>query len=244
MTTAASTTRPLEVSISMPSVSLASKLNWLRAAVLGANDGIVSIAGMVVGVAGAGLSNHAVLVAGIAAVAAGALSMAAGEYVSVSTQRDTEQATLDRIRKKIATNPTHAQQDLTSHISELGVDDELAGKLAAQLSERDAVAAHARFAEALDSDELTNPWHAAFASMAAFIVGAIIPMIAIVAAPRTIAVPVTVVAVAIALAMTGSTSAALGDAPKIPATVRNVVGGMLAMGVTYLIGYLTGTVGI
>jgi VIT1/CCC1 family predicted Fe2+/Mn2+ transporter len=218
--------------------TVAHRLNWLRAGVLGANDGIVSTAGIVVGVSGAALTGSALLASGLAGVIAGALSMAAGEYVSVSTQRDTERSELAKERAELAADPEAELNELTLLIEEQGVDEPLAREMAAQLTQRDALAAHARFELGIDPNSLTNPWQAAGASMFSFILGALIPFGAIIAAPATIAVPVTVVAVTIALAITGSVSAHLGGAPKRPAVLRNICGGLLAMGVTYSIGAL------
>ncbi len=217
---------------------IASKLNWLRAAVLGANDGIVSTAGIVVGVSGAALTGTALLASGLAGVIAGALSMAAGEYVSVSTQRDTERAVVENERARLAADPDGELCELAKIIESRGVTPSLAHEVAFQLTQRDAVRAQATWRFGVDPDAYTNPWHAAFASMFAFLAGAIIPLVAILSTPTAIAVPLTVIAVTAALAVTGSVSARLGGAPRIPATLRNIAGGLLAMGVTYAIGVL------
>lgn len=216
--------------------TLASRLNWLRAGVLGANDGIVSTAGIVVGVSGAAVGSRALLAAGIAGLIAGALSMAAGEYISVSTQRDTERAQLDRERQALADNPDGELATLADTFGEQGVDERLAREVATQLSERDALGAHAHFRFGIDAKALTNPWHAAFASMISFAFGAIIPLFAIVLSPPAYALWITAIAVCVALAITGSVSAYLGGAPVPRATIRNLIGGNLAMGVTYWIG--------
>lgn len=220
---------------------IASRLNWLRAGVLGANDGIVSTAGIVVGVSGATVSREALLAAGVAGVVAGAMSMAVGEYVSVSSQRDSEKAELEIERMQLARNPEYGLVQLTDLVQAQGIDRDLAHKVAVQLTERDALTAHARLELGINPDELTNAWHAAFASMVAFVLGSIIPLAAILLSPTSIAVPVTALAVVISLALTGSVSAHLGNAPKLPAVVRVVVGGILAMAVTYGIGALVGT---
>lgn len=220
--------------------ALNSKLNWLRAGVLGANDGIVSTAGLVVGVSGAAVSNFALLASGIAGLVAGALSMAAGEYVSVSTQRDAERAAVARQKAEIKKDPAAAEARLAGFIQAQGVSAHLAAETAKELSAKDAVAAHAHYELGIDPDELTNPWHAALASMASFALGAIIPLLAIVLSPAQWAVPLTVAAVSIALALTGSVSAYLGNAPVLRATIRNIVWGNIAMLVTYLIGSLVG----
>ena len=216
------------------------RLNALRAAVLGANDGIVSVAGIVMGVAGATAQMDTIFVAGIAGLVAGALSMAAGEYVSVSTQRDTERALLEKERRELAEEPEEELAELAGIYREKGLSEELALEVAVQLTDRDALAAHAEAELGIDPDDLTNPWQAAFASMAAFTVGALLPLLTITLVPQDARVGVTVVAVTLALALTGWLSASSGDAPRPPAIVRNVVGGLLAMGVTYLIGSLVG----
>ena len=219
---------------------IAARLNWLRAGVMGANDGIVSTAGLVVGVAGAAVSDGALLAAGVSAMVAGALSMGVGEYVSVSSQRDSERAELDLEQHQLLTYPEEEIAQLTRLIGAQGLEPELAHTVAAQLTERDALAAHARYGLGLDPDQLTNPWHAAWASMAAFVVGALVPLLAIVFSPRDLAVPLTAVAVVIALAATGSLSARLGHAPRLPAMARTIGGGVLAMTVTYGIGLILG----
>ncbi|MDP9801735.1 VIT1/CCC1 family predicted Fe2+/Mn2+ transporter [Arcanobacterium wilhelmae] len=220
--------------------SIGGKLNWLRAGVLGANDGIVSIAGLVTGVAGASLTGHALLAAGIAGVGAGALSMAAGEYVSVSTQRDSERAAIARQRVFIDSDPQGAERKLAGMIAGRGISKPVAAKIARELSVRDPYEAHAHYEYGLDADELTNPWHAALASMLAFVLGSIIPMAAILLSPVSVAVIVTVIAVSIALAITGGVSASLGNAPIVPAVIRNILWGNAAMWVTYGVGYLLG----
>jgi vacuolar iron transporter family protein len=218
---------------------IASRLNWLRAGVMGANDGIVSTAGMVVGVAGAAVSDDALLAAGVAAVVAGALSMAVGEYVSVSSQRDSQQAELEHEKARLA-GKQHGVEQLTALIARRGVERALAHQVAVQLSAKDALGAHARLELGIDPDELTNPWHAGLASMIAFIVGGVIPLAAILLSPRSIAVSVTAVAVVVALALTGSISAHLGHAPKLRASARTIGGGLLAMAISYGIGALVG----
>ncbi len=219
---------------------IASRLNWLRAGVMGANDGIVSTAGMVVGVAGAAVSDNALLASGVAAVVAGALSMAVGEYVSVSSQRDSQRAELEHESRQLAADPEYGLEQLTRLIGARGVDQKLAHQVAVQLTERDALAAHARLELGIDPDELSNPWQAGLASMAAFVIGGLIPLATILLSPRTIAVPVTAAATVAALAITGSISAHLGRAPKLRAAVRTTGGGILAMAITYAIGSLVG----
>ena len=220
---------------------LANRLNWLRAGVLGANDGIVSTAGIVVGVAGATSDRTAILVAGVAGLAAGALSMGAGEYVSVSTQRDSEQALLEKERRELVEEPEEELAELAGIYVQKGLSEDLATEVAKQLTEHDALRAHAEAELGIDPDDLTNPWHAAWASMLAFTVGALLPLLMIVLVVAGIQVPVTVVTVVAALALTGWTSAKFGYGSARAAVLRNVGGGLFAMLVTYLIGALIGT---
>jgi VIT1/CCC1 family predicted Fe2+/Mn2+ transporter len=218
----------------------AARLNWLRAGVLGANDGIVSTAGLVIGVAAATTDRGAIVTAGLAGLAAGAMSMAAGEYVSVSTQRDTEQALIAKEIRELREMPDEELAELASLYEDRGLTPDLARQVAVQLTEHDALAAHAEVELGIDPTALTNPWHAAWASMIAFTVGAVLPLVAILLPPVTARVPVTAVSVVVALALTGWISARLGGARLRPAIVRNVGGGALAMVVTYGIGYLVG----
>jgi VIT1/CCC1 family predicted Fe2+/Mn2+ transporter len=220
--------------------SMGARLNWLRAAVLGANDGIVSTAGVVVGVAGATSDRAAIVIAGVAAAVAGALSMAAGEYVSVSTQRDSERSMLHLERTELHEDPEGELEELTQLYQDKGISRRLAEQVAAELTEHDALAAHAEAELGIDPEDLTNPWHAALASMVAFTVGALLPLLVITFSPASIRTVVTVLAVAAALALTGWSSARLGRSPVGRAIARNVVGGLVAMGVTYAIGALVG----
>jgi VIT1/CCC1 family predicted Fe2+/Mn2+ transporter len=220
------------------------KLNWLRAAVLGANDGIVSTAAVVVGVAGASNSKSFVLTAGVAALVAGALSMAVGEYVSVSTQRDTEKALLAKERLELDTVPEQELEELIVIYQKKGLSRKTAEVVAHELTDRDAFAAHVDAELNIDPNDLTNPVHAAYASGAAFISGAIIPILAVLLSPASIHVPVTFVAVFFALIATGMLSAYAGGAKKLRATIRVVSGGVLAMAVTFGIGKLFGIVGL
>jgi VIT1/CCC1 family predicted Fe2+/Mn2+ transporter len=218
----------------------AARLNWLRAGVLGANDGIVSTAGLVIGVAAATTDRGAILTAGLAGLAAGAMSMGAGEYVSVSTQRDTEQALLAKERRELREMPEEELAELAALYEQRGLSSALAQQVAVELTEHDALAAHAEVELGIDPEALTNPWHAAWASMGAFTVGALLPLLAILLPPASGRIPLTAVSVVIALALTGWVSARLGGAPLRPAIVRNVGGGALAMAVTYGIGSLVG----
>ncbi|AQA25465.1 VIT family protein [Rhodococcus sp. MTM3W5.2] len=223
---------------------LSAKLNWLRAGVLGANDGIVSTAGLVVGVAAASTARGPILTAGIAGLAAGAVSMALGEYVSVSTQRDTERSLLAKERRELAELPDAELDELASLYEAKGLTPATARTVAEELTAHDAFAAHADAELGIDPDELTNPWQAAASSAISFTLGALLPLIAILVPPATSRVPITFVAVLVALALTGSVSARLGGSPRGKAVLRVVLGGALAMLVTYGIGQIVDTVHI
>ena len=221
-----------------------SKLNWLRAGVLGANDGIVSIAGLVLGVAGATSSQSVIFTAGLAGVIAGAISMAAGEYVSVSSARDTEKALLEKERFELKNFPEEELEELACIYEGKGLSRATALQVAKELSAKDPIAAHFDVELGIDPNNLTNPWHAAFASAGAFFLGALIPMLSIIIPPASFRVPFTFACVVIALAATGALSAQIGGASKMRAIIRVAIGGMLAMIVTYCIGRLFGVVGI
>lgn len=216
------------------------RLNALRAAVLGANDGIVSTAGIVMGVAGATSDRTALLIAGVAGLVAGAMSMGTGEYVSVSTQRDSEKSILRLEAEELEAMPETEERELALMYEEKGLDAVLAQQVAAQLTAHDALAAHADIEFGIDPDELTNPWHAAWASMLSFTLGALLPLLCVVLVPASARIVVTVLAVVLALVLTGFLSARLSLSPRLRAVARNVAGGLLAMGVTYLIGSLVG----
>jgi VIT1/CCC1 family predicted Fe2+/Mn2+ transporter len=216
------------------------RLNWLRAAVLGANDGIVSTAGVVMGVAGATSDSTAIVIAGIAALTAGALSMGTGEFVSVSTQRDSEKALLALEARELERMPETEQRELAKMYVDKGLSPETAEQVAAELTERDALRAHADIEFGIDPDNLTNPWHAAWASMLAFTIGALLPLLIVAFVPAGARILVTVLSVVAALALTGFVSARIGYSPRLPAVVRNIAGGLLAMGVTYAIGSFAG----
>ncbi|MER7959298.1 VIT family protein [Streptomyces sp. NPDC096030] len=223
---------------------LGTRLNWLRAAVLGANDGVVSTAGLVVGVAGATDSRAALLTAGLAGLLAGSMSMAAGEYVSVSTQRDAEKAALAEERRELREDPEAELAELTGLLSARGLSRDVAREAAEQLTARDALRAHARVELGIDPDALTNPWHAAGASFLAFTAGALLPLLAIVLPPASVRLWITVLSVLAALALTGWWSARLGAAPPRRAVLRTTAGGALAMAVTYAAGSLLGAAGV
>jgi VIT1/CCC1 family predicted Fe2+/Mn2+ transporter len=217
-----------------------SRLNWLRAGVLGANDGVVSVAGLVVGVAGATGDRTALLTAGVAGLVAGALSMAGGEYVSVSTQRDTERALLDLERWELEHLPDSELEELTELYRRKGISPELARQVAVELTRHDALGAHAEAELGIDPKSLTSPWQAAIASFVSFTVGGLLPLLAIVLPPTPVRVPICVLAVMLALILTGYASAQLGKAASRPAIIRNVAVGVVGMLVTYGVGRLVG----
>lgn len=220
------------------------RLNWLRAGVLGANDGIVSVAALVVGVAGATTENAALLTAGLAGLVGGAVSMALGEYVSVSSQRDSERALIAKEREELRTMPVEELAELTALYRDRGLTDETAQKVAEELTAHDALSAHLEVELGIDQEDLVNPWHAALSSAVAFTLGALLPLLAILLPPPDWRVPVTFAAVLLALAATGAIGAVIGGSSPVRASVRLVVGGALALFATWLIGTLLGTTGI
>jgi VIT1/CCC1 family predicted Fe2+/Mn2+ transporter len=220
---------------------LGGKLNVLRAGVLGAQDGIVSTAGLVIGVAGASANSSVLVIAGLAGLVSGALSMAGGEYVSVSAQKDSEIAVVEKERWELQTMPERELTELAKLYEEKGLTPDLAHQVAAQLHEHDALAAHAETELGVHPTERANPWSAAITSALAFALGALLPLLAITLSPALIRVPVTFVVVIVALVATGYMSARLGGAPKVRAVLRNVGIGVLAMVVTYGIGAVVGT---
>ena len=221
--------------------SLNSKLNWLRAAVLGANDGIISTAGIVMGVAGATVDRSSLLIAGLAGLAAGALSMAGGEYVSVSSQRDIEKTVMAKEAAELRDFPDEELEELTGIYTEKGLSHGTARQVALELTAHDPLRAHAEAELGIDPDEYTNPWHAAFASMAAFTVGALVPLLAMVCSPTAIRVYITIAATIIALLLTGLGSAIVSGSGKTRPIARNIIVGICSMTITYLIGHLVGT---
>jgi vacuolar iron transporter family protein len=220
--------------------NLGERLNWLRAGVLGANDGIVSVAGVTVGVAGATGDRSAIVIAGLASLVAGALSMAGGEYVSVSTQRDTEQAALKLEKYELETMPEEEEQELAGIYEEKGLSPHLAAEVARELTANDPLEAHAEAELGIDPDDLTSPWHAAWASLVAFTVGGLLPLLAITLPGISVRVWTCAGAVVVGLVLTGVISAKLGNANVRRAVVRNVGVGALTMLVTYLVGVLFG----
>jgi vacuolar iron transporter family protein len=226
--------------------SLGSRLNWLRAGVLGANDGIVSTAGIVAGVAGATSNRSEILTAGIAGLVAGALSMAAGEYVSVSAQRDTEKSLISKEKEELASMPDAELDELAELYERRGLSPPLARQVAEELTAKDPLRAHLDIELGIDPDDLVSPWEAAGASAGSFVVGALLPILAVLLAPDGSRVPVTFVAVILALALTGLISSRIGlsQTRQVRAVARNVLGGALAMTITYLVGTAVGGLGV
>lgn len=215
-------------------------LNWLRAAVLGANDGIVSVSSIILGVAGATNAKHTIFIAGLAGLVAGAFSMAVGEYVSVSSQSDAEKAFIAREKRRLREDPAHELQGLADNFIAKGVSKQTAMSVAKELSAKDALAAHLDLELNLDEEDLNNPLQAAMASFVSFTVGALVPLVAMLVASSRLRVTVIFVAVLAALCVTGYLSATVGTASRKRAIVRVVIGGAIAMAATYFVGHLFG----
>lgn len=220
---------------------MAKRLNWLRAGVLGANDGIVSTAAVVVGVASATTETAPVLLAGAAALVGGAVSMALGEYVSVSSQRDTETALIAKETRELATDPDAELVELIGLYEAQGLTTETATRVATELTAKDALAAHLSIELNIDQDDVVSPWHAATASAVAFTLGALLPMATILLVPGQARILWTFVTVIIALAITGYVAAWIGGSSRWRAVVRTVLGGALALAATFLVGTVFGT---
>ncbi len=216
------------------------RIGWLRASVLGANDGIVSTASLVLGVAAAGASSQSILVAGIAGLVAGAMSMAAGEYVSVSSQADTERADLDRERKELATAPESEHKELTGIYVKRGLDAELASEVATQLMTHDALGAHARDELGMSEALTARPVQAALASAATFAVGAAMPLLVVLLAPKSATMWAVAAASLLFLMLLGSLAARAGGASMLKAAARVTFWGALAMALTTAVGALFG----
>ena len=220
------------------------KINWLRAAVLGANDGLIAISSIVVGVASATSSTNFILTAGVTSLMAGALSMGVGEYVSVSSQRDTEKALLEKELFELDNNPEAELGELVSLYEKKGLSKSTARIVAEELTTHDVLAAHAHIELGIDPNNLTNPLHAAYASAAAFLCGGIIPIFAMFVSPDSVRIPVTFFAALMGLFFIGFLSAKVGGANKFNAIMRVVVGGIIAMLVTFGVGNLFKITGI
>ena len=218
------------------------RIGWLRAAVLGANDGILSTASLVVGVAAAHAAHSGIVVAGVAGLVAGAMSMAAGEYVSVSSQADTEQADIARETKELKEDLNHEQDELTDIYMKRGLDKDLARQVALQLMDHNALEAHARDELGITPGMRARPIQAALASAGSFAVGAFMPLLTVLLAPDSAMVPIVIIVSLIFLAALGALAARTGGAPILKATIRVMFWGALAMAITYVVGALFGTI--
>jgi vacuolar iron transporter family protein len=221
-------------------VHLVERIGWLRAAVLGANDGIVSTASLIVGVAAAAATRGDILIAGVAGLVAGAMSMAAGEYVSVSSQSDTEQADLARERRELRDNPAFEEDELAQVYVSRGLDRDLAGQVARQLMAKDALGAHARDELGISEVTAARPVQAALTSAASFSVGAVMPLLMVVVAPASLLLPLVSGASLVFLALLGAVGAKAGGANVLRATIRVTFWGALAMALTAGVGALFG----
>ena len=216
-------------------------LNKMRAAVLGANDGIVSTASVVMGVAGATSDNQTIATAGLAALVAGALSMAVGEYVSVSSQSDAEKVYIEKERQKLEHNPKGELESLAGEYQKQGMSKKTAMQVAKEVTAREPLKAHLRMHFGMDADDINSPIQAAVASLLAFTVGGLVPFVAMIFTPEDIRIWATIAAVSAALIATGYFSAVAGEASRVRAVVRVLIGGLIAMGITYYVGVLFGT---
>lgn len=223
-----------------PEVHLSHRSNWLRAAVLGANDGILSTASLVLGVAASGASGAAIVTAGIAGLVAGAISMAAGEYVSVSSQSDAEAADIRLEERELSRDPPGELRELTAIYEQRGLSPALAGEVALTLSRRGALEAHARDELGFAQERLARPFQAAWTSALSFSAGAALPLLAVALTPAGARAATVAVVTLIALALLGSLGARLGGAPRRRASIRVVAWGAVAMAVTAGIGALVG----
>lgn len=222
----------------------AQRLNWLRAGVLGANDGIVSVAAIVVGVAGVTTQIAPIVVAGLAALIGGAVSMALGEYVSVSSQADSELALIEKERRELAESPEEELEELAGIYRAKGLSAATARRVAEELTAHDALGAHLSAELGIDQHDVVSPWHAALASAVSFLSGGVLPLLAMLLSPDALRVPVTFVVVVVALGGTGWLGAWIGGASGRRAATRTVVGGVIALAATYGIGRLLGVAGL
>jgi len=236
------TTDAALASVEFTRSSMAAKLNWLRAGVLGANDGIMSTSGLILGVAASpGVTSATILIAGVAAVVAGSISMAGGEYTSVSAQKDSEKAALAVERKELAENPEGELRELAWYYEQKGISPKLAIKVAEELTAKDALKAHAEAELGIDSDHHVSPIQAAMSSFVAFAMGGLLPLLAVAGPWTQYRIQATVGAVVLALILTGYVGAKIGGAKSGRGILRNLVVSLMTMGVTYLIGHLVGT---
>ena len=221
-----------------PEAHYVNRAGWLRAAVLGANDGLLSVASLLVGVSGAQFERSALLLTGVAGIVAGAMSMAAGEYVSVSSQADSEAADLAREKRELAAHPEHEQRELAAIYIRRGLPKELAAQVAEALSAHDKLEAHARDELGITEHSTARPIQAALASAASFVTGGIVPLLAVLLAPNALGLPLLVGVTVLALAVLGIAGAKAGGAPVLPAALRVVIWGSLAMAITFAAGRL------
>lgn len=235
-------TRQQRVHVEPQSGNYSERLNKLRAAVLGANDGIVSVAATVVGVAGASADRGAIFLVAAAALSAGALSMALGEFVSVSSQKDSQKALIELETRELEEMPQEELEELVGILTERGMSPDIARAAAHDLTKHDALKAHLSFELGIDEDDIPSPTGAAIASALAFVAGAMLPILAILLPPAGIAIPITFGVVLVALAITGWLGALLGGSPhRLRAALRLVIGGALALAATFAIGSVLGT---
>ncbi|HQT68697.1 MAG: hypothetical protein B7Z78_01490 [Rhodospirillales bacterium 20-60-12] len=225
-----------------PETHVVERIGWLRAAVLGANDGIISTASLIVGVAASAASTHEILVAGIAGLVAGSMAMATGEYVSVSSQRDTEQAELGRERAELQADPVHEENELAGIYVGRGLDPELAQQVARQLMAKDALGAHARDELGISEFTTARPIQAAMASAVTFATGAALPLLMVLISPSHLLGLIVSVAALLFLALLGAVGAKAGGAKMLQATIRVTFWGALALASTAGIGAVFGTV--
>jgi vacuolar iron transporter family protein len=223
---------------------LASRLNWLRAGVLGANDGIVSVAAIVVGVVAVTTNAAPIFTAGVAALVGGGVSMALGEYVSVSSQRDSQRALVKKRRSELVDQSSGELVGRTSIYHNRGLIDETARQVATELTEHDALAARPSTELNIERDDLASPWNAALASAVSFSCGATLPLLAVLLSPAAWRIPVTFIAVLSALAVTGAVGAYIGGGSRGRAAIRVVAGGAVALAATFLIGKMLGATGL
>ena len=221
-----------------PEAHYVNRAGWLRAAVLGANDGLLSVASLLVGVAGASFQHSQLLLTGVAGIVAGAMSMAAGEYVSVSSQADSEAADLEREKRELEDHPEHEQRELAAIYIKRGLPKELAIEVAEALMAHDKLEAHARDELGITEHSTARPVQAALASAASFVTGGLVPLLAVLLAPATLVLPALVVVTILALAVLGLAGARAGGARLAPAAVRVVIWGTLAMAITFAAGKL------
>ena len=222
-------------------VSHLARLNWLRAGVLGANDGIVSIAALVVGVAAATSDIGPIMIAGVAGLAAGAISMGLGEYVSVSSQRDSELALIDKEKRELIEQPEVELAELQTIYEHKGLSPATAKQVAKELTAHDPIRAHLEAELNILEAHIVNPWHAAFSSTGSFLAGALLPFLTVLFAAEQFRIPATIAASIIALGGTGAAGAYLGGSSMLKSVVRVVVGGSAALAITFAIGSLFNT---